>query len=260
MQYKLDRDVNHPETLAFQASPLTAEAALREFAASSSSAVAASWSGAQGEAKVLPLSYEHRMGYFIVKRVLDVLLSIVGLVVLGPLLLILALTIKLDSKGPVLFRQSRPGFKGKKFLCLKFRTMAIDAEAIMEAKPELANEFALYGKIKDDPRITKMGVFLRKTSMDELPQMWNILVGQMSVVGPRPIVWSQVDQYGSHIHNLYSVLPGLAGLWQVQGRSNTTMDERIQMDISYAEQASLALDVKLALQTGISVIKKDGAY
>lgn len=259
MQFKLDRDSQTSEALAFSASQLSPENTLRELSGANAALAAGAWARDWEPPGILQ-AYRSKLGYLLVKRLLDVTLSLMAIILLSPLLLVLCLAIRLDSRGPILFKQERPGFGGRPFLCWKFRTMAIDAEQILAGRPDLQEEFALYGKIKDDPRITKMGVFLRKTSLDELPQLFNILVGQMSIVGPRPIVWSQVEQYGKNIDKLYSVLPGLAGLWQVQGRSNTTMDERIEMDLTYAEQASLAMDTKLALQTAISVIKKDGAY
>ena len=194
------------------------------------------------------------------KRVTDVVLCAGGLLVFVPVMGVIALAIKMDSRGPIFFKQSRPGLDGKPFNCLKFRTMISDAEVLMHANPELVNEFAQYGKIRDDPRVTRMGKFLRKTSLDELPQILNILVGQMTLVGPRPIVWSQEEQYGEHLSKLYSVKPGLAGLWQVEGRSETTMEERIHLDLKYVESRSLRGDMKLLLRTLKSVVKRKGAY
>ncbi|BCM89668.1 UDP-glucose:undecaprenyl-phosphate glucose-1-phosphate transferase [Abditibacteriota bacterium] len=194
------------------------------------------------------------------KRATDIILCVGGLVVFWPVMGAIALAIKIDSRGPVLFRQSRPGLDGKPFNCLKFRTMIADAEALLQDHPELINEFSQNGKIRHDPRVTRMGHFLRKTSLDELPQILNILYGQMTLVGPRPIVWSQEEQYGEYLSKLYSVKPGLAGLWQVEGRSETTMEERIALDMKYVDSRSLRGDMKLLLRTLRAVIQRKGAY
>jgi lipopolysaccharide/colanic/teichoic acid biosynthesis glycosyltransferase len=194
------------------------------------------------------------------KRVADFILCIVGLIVFWPLMGAIAIAIKLDSRGPVLFKQSRPGYKGKPFVCLKFRTMITGAETLLQHHPILTDEFDQNGKIRDDPRVTRVGRFLRATSLDELPQILNILRGQMSLVGPRPIVWSQEEQFGKHLSKLYSVKPGLAGLWQVEGRSETTMEERIELDMKYVDSCSLRSDFKLLMRTLHSVIRRRGAF
>ncbi len=137
--------------------------------------------------------------------------------------------------------------------------MIADAEAISREQPELANKFEENGKIRQDPRVTRVGHFLRTTSMDELPQILNILRGQMSLVEPRPIVWSRAEQHGEHLPKLYSVKPGLAGLWQVEGRSETTMPERIELNMKYVDSRCL-LDLKLLLRTFSIVIKRKGAF
>ena len=198
--------------------------------------------------------------YRMSKRTLDFVLCAGGLLVCWPFLGAIALAIKLDSRGPILFKQSRPGLRGRPFACLKFRTMIADAEAQLQEHPELVNEFEQNGKIRHDPRVTRVGHFLRKTSLDELPQILNILRGHMSLVGPRPIVWSQEPQYGEHLDKLYSVKPGLAGLWQVEGRSETTMEERIQLDMKYIDSCCLGLDLKLLLRTLRTVIQRKGAF
>ncbi len=194
------------------------------------------------------------------KRATDIVLCVGGLILFWPVMGAIAVAIKIDSRGPILFKQSRPGLGGRPFYCLKFRTMIADAESLLQDHPELINEFAQNGKIRQDPRVTRMGHFLRKTSLDELPQILNILYGQMTLVGPRPIVWSQEEQYGEHLPKLYSVKPGLAGLWQVEGRSETTMDERIVLDMKYVDSRTLRGDMKLLLRTLRAVIQRKGAY
>ncbi len=201
-------------------------------------------------------SSPYRMG----KRAVDLVLCGSGLLVFWPVLGAIAIAVKLDSRGPILFKQSRPGLYGHAFSCLKFRTMIADAETQLQEHPELVNEFEQKGKIRHDPRVTRVGQFLRKTSLDELPQILNILRGQMSLVGPRPIVWSQREQYGEHLEKLHSVKPGLAGLWQVEGRSETTMEERIELDMKYIDSCCLVLDLKLLLRTLRTVIQRKGAF
>ncbi len=194
------------------------------------------------------------------KRVADVLLASLAIILGAPLWLALAAAIRLDSPGPVLFRQERAGRYGKPFQVYKFRSMYQDAEAQLE-KLRAQNEAAgpLF-KIRDDPRRTRVGRFIRKFSLDEVPQLINVLRGEMSWVGPRPGLLSEVAQYQDWHHKRLEVLPGLTGLWQVSGRSDLTFDEMVMLDIYYAENWSLGLDLRIMLRTVPQVLFGDGAY
>lgn len=194
------------------------------------------------------------------KRLVDVLGAVLMLVVSAPVWLVTAIAIKLDSPGPVLFRQERVGRNGRRFICFKFRTMVRDAENLTEY---LQQEYGVDGRLikhKEDPRRTRVGRILRKFSLDELPQFVNILLGEMSVVGPRPPVPSEVAKYDDWHHGRLLVTPGLTGLWQVSGRSNLTFDEMVRLDLYYAEHWSPWLDVKIMLRTIPAVITGRGAY
>ncbi len=198
--------------------------------------------------------------YEFCKRGLDIVASATLLTLFSPLLLAIALGVKFTSPGPVLFKQRRLGRGGKVFMCLKFRTMVQDAEALLKQCRELMTQFDENYKLIEDPRITKLGAILRKTSLDELPQLWNVLRGDMSLIGPRPIVEPELSKYGDHGSRLLEVKPGLGGLWQVSGRSDTTYAERIAMDIAYVETRSFWLDLRLLIATAMVVIKGRGAY
>jgi len=199
-------------------------------------------------------------GYETVKRVSD-LIGSAGLLVLAlPLLLALAAGVKLSSPGPVFFKQDRLGRGGRRFACYKFRTMVRDAEARLKASGDLAARFGENYKIKDDPRVTRFGALLRRTSLDELPQLWNVLRGEMSLVGPRPIVEPELARYGRFADRLLTVKPGLGGLWQVNGRSDTSYPERVALDLRYIESRSLALDLRLLVRTALVVVRGRGAY
>lgn len=188
-------------------------------------------------------------GYLISKRAFDIVASLFGILLLSPVLVIVSIVIKLDSKGPVLFSQKRNGFKGKVFEMYKFRSMVTNAEAILkdlEHKNEVSGHMF---KMKNDPRITKVGKFIRKTSIDELPQLFNVLKGDMSIVGPRPPIIREVQKYDSW-HNLrLSVRPGLTGLWQVSGRNNIGFEEMIRLDLKYIRERSFWYDLKIILKT-----------
>lgn len=203
---------------------------------------------------------EQNIIYNTVKRTLDIILSLIGIVLLSPIFLIVAIVIKLDSKGKVIFGHERIGQNMKKFKIYKFRTMYENAAEIFENfSEEQKQEYYVNFKLDNDPRITKIGDFLRKTSLDELPQLINILKGDMSIVGPRPIVEKEIEKYNGYASQVFSVVPGLTGYWQAHGRSDTTYDERVQMDMYYLRNRSLALDFKIILKTVVSVIKKEGA-
>jgi lipopolysaccharide/colanic/teichoic acid biosynthesis glycosyltransferase len=194
------------------------------------------------------------------KRAVDIVTASLMLLVALPIFAFVAMLVGLTSPGPILFKQTRLGKNGKPFTCLKFRTMVQDAELQLAMHQELKELYAREFKIKDDPRITAVGRFLRKTSLDELPQLFNILEGSMSLVGPRPIVPLEIAKYGPYGNKLLSVRPGLTGVWQVCGRSDTTYDERIIMDMFYVDESSVSMDLKLLCSTVPTVIKRRGAY
>lgn len=202
----------------------------------------------------------NRKGYKSIKRIIDIILSFIGLIVLSPVFLIVAIAIKLDSKGPVFFLHSRLGKNGKTIKIYKFRTMCDHAEdMIKNFTEEQKREFQENYKLVNDPRITKVGNFLRKTSLDEIPQMLNILKGDLSIIGPRPIIEEEIEKYGPNKAKFLSVKPGLTGYWQANGRSNTSYEDRIKMELYYVDNMSLWLDIKLFFKTILVVIRKDGA-
>ena len=194
------------------------------------------------------------------KRIVDIILGCIGLVLLSPVFLILAICIKIDSKGPVIFAHKRIGKNGKEFNMYKFRSMYENAEEMIENfNEEQKIEWQENFKLENDPRITKVGKFLRKTSLDELPQIVNIIKGDLSIVGPRPIVDEELEKYGENKEKFLSITPGLTGYWQANGRSNTTYEERMQMELYYIDNQSLLLDIKIFFKTIVSVLKKEGA-
>ena len=199
--------------------------------------------------------------YRIMKRCFDVVVSALMLVLLSPVFLMVALLIHHEDHGPALYRHRRIGKGGQPFDCLKFRSMRIDsAEMMIRFTPEQRAEFAKYHKLKDDPRITRIGNFLRNSSLDELPQLWNILIGQMSFVGPRPITEVELEQYGSKQREKYeSVLPGLTGMWQASGRNNLTFKQRMYYDAYYVDHQSIWLDIKILFKTFSAVLNGEGA-
>ena len=198
--------------------------------------------------------------YIYVKRGIDVILSTIALVVLSPLFLILAILIKLDSKGPVFFLHTRIGKNGKNIKIYKFRTMVTNAEKLIkEFTPEQMKEYKENYKLTNDPRITKIGKFLRKTSLDELPQLINIIKGDLSIIGPRPVVKDELEKYGENMAKFLSVTPGLTGNWAANGRNNTTYEERMKLELEYVDNISFKTDVKIFFQTIFAVIKKEGA-
>lgn len=198
--------------------------------------------------------------YIYVKRGIDVILSTIALVVLSPLFLILAILIKLDSKGPVFFLHTRIGKNGKNIKIYKFRTMVTNAEELIkEFTPEQMKKYKENYKLTNDPRITKIGKFLRKTSLDELPQLINIIKGDLSIIGPRPVVKDELEKYGENMAKFLSVTPGLTGNWAANGRNNTTYEERMRLELEYVDNISLKTDIKIFFQTIYAVIKKEGA-
>lgn len=199
-----------------------------------------------------------------IKTVVDYALTIIGTIAISPVLLFIALWIYYDSPGPVIFRHMRVGKDGKLFPCYKFRSMCIKADEKLkellqndaEARAEWEKDF----KLKNDPRITRSGAFLRKTSLDELPQLFNVLRGEMSLVGPRPIVKEELARYGEFVDDYLMVKPGITGMWQVNGRSDTTYDERVHMDSWYVRNWNVWLDFMLVWRTIKAVVAGKGAY
>ena len=197
------------------------------------------------------------------RRSLDVSVALLALIFLLPLLLIVALIVFVDDPGPVMFRQRRIGRRGEMFVCLKFRSMRVDAESALDQllrRDEGARaEWEATRKLKRDPRITRTGDFLRKTSLDELPQLLNVLRGEMSLVGPRPIVEAEVPRYGRHFRHYCDLRPGVTGLWQVSGRSDIDYRRRVVLDVAYARHHTAALNVKLLMATVPAVLSRRGS-
>jgi lipopolysaccharide/colanic/teichoic acid biosynthesis glycosyltransferase len=198
--------------------------------------------------------------YLCIKRLFDILFSVLGLIILSPLFLLIMLVIKLDSKGPCFFVHKRVGKKGKTIGVYKFRTMVDNAEEMLKhLTAEQEKEFKENFKMENDFRITKVGNILRKTSLDELPQLLNILKGDMSFIGPRPVIEMELEKYDKYQNKFLSVTPGLTGYWQANGRSDTTYEERVNMDMYYIDHMNIFLDIKIIFQTIRAVIKKEGA-
>ncbi len=200
--------------------------------------------------------YRRRTG----KRLLDVVGAGFGLLLLAPVLAVIALVIRLDDRGPVFFRQTRVGRGGAEFSILKFRTMCVDAEARMAALQAVNQGAGPLFKMKDDPRVTRVGAFLRKTSLDELPQLWNVLTGSMSLVGPRPALPREVALYQDFADRRLLVTPGITGLWQVSGRSDLDWAEGVRLDLHYVENWSFLHDLVILARTVPSVLRSRGAY
>ena len=187
--------------------------------------------------------------YEIIKRLIDIVCSFVGILALSPLFIVIAIIIKLTSKGPVFFSQKRVGKYGREFDMYKFRSMVVNAE---ELKEKLAAQNEMSGpmfKMKDDPRVTKVGKFIRKTSIDELPQLWNVFKGDMSLVGPRPSLPKEVAQFEEWMHKRLDVKPGLTCYWQVSGRNNIDFEDWMKLDIRYVKERNLWIDIKLIFKT-----------
>lgn len=197
------------------------------------------------------------------KRSFDILAALGGLIFLSPVMIVLAVLIRFQDGGPAIFAHTRIGKNGRPFKCYKFRSMVMDAqqrlEALLASDPDAAEEWRRDQKLRNDPRVTALGRFIRKSSLDELPQLFNILKGDMSVVGPRPIITDEMVRYGSHIEEYLSVTPGVTGLWQVSGRNDVSYDERVQMDARYARTWTVAGDVWITLKTVPAVLMSRGA-
>jgi len=196
----------------------------------------------------------------VLKFVLDYLLSLGALIFVLPLLGVVSLAVKIDSPGPALHRRRVMGMNGCQFDAFKFRTMYVNGDELLDGRPDLRAELARNFKLKQDPRVTRVGAFLRKTSMDELPQMLNVLRREMSLVGPRIITPAEVEKYNKWDLNLMTVRPGLTGLWQVSGRSDVTYEERVRLDMHYIRNWSIWLDLQILFQTIPAVLERRGAY
>lgn len=197
------------------------------------------------------------------KRGLDILIAASALVVLLPLMAVIAFLIWRSDRGSPIFKHARIGRNALPFGCLKFRSMVTDSERLLAEhlamNPDAAAEWAATHKLRNDPRITPLGRFLRKSSLDELPQLFNVLLGEMSLVGPRPIVSAEVARYGAAFETCFSVPPGLTGLWQVSGRSNCAYSERVALDLEYARNWSLSGDIAILLRTVPAVLVQRGS-
>ncbi|MFW2490564.1 sugar transferase [Clostridium chromiireducens] len=192
---------------------------------------------------------EPRVEYYFFKRTMDILCSLTGLIILTPILLIVGLLIKLESKGPIIFAQERIGKNGEVFKMYKFRSMVINAEELKE-KLHCKNEMSgPMFKIKDDPRVTRVGRFIRKTSIDELPQLFNVLKGEMSLVGPRPSLPKEVEKFDNWMMTRLKVKPGLTCYWQVSGRNDIDFEDWMKLDLRYVENRCILVDIKLIFKT-----------
>jgi len=194
-----------------------------------------------------------------VKRMIDVIGSLMLIVLLLPAFVAIAILVKLHDGGTIIFRRRVVGLKGE-FDAFKFRSMCPDADARLHSDPALLAEFQKNYKLVDDPRITGIGRVLRKTSMDELPQLFNVLFGQMSLIGPRSITTKELEKYGDARELLLTVKPGLSGYWQTEGRSRVSYEERVKMDVFYIQNWSLSWDIRILFKTPYAVVKGDGAH
>lgn len=208
----------------------------------------------------LPKVRNIKTPYDLIKRTCDIGLSSIGLIILAPIFLLIGIAIKIDSKGPAFFIHKRVGKNGKIIEIYKFRTMYEGSEDMIEKfSKEQTAEYRKNYKLKDDPRVTKIGRFLRKTSLDELPQLINIIKGELSIIGPRPVVQEELEKYGLNAQKFLSVTPGLTGYWAANGRSDTSYEERMEMELFYVENLSFGLDIKIFFKTFGAVIKREGA-
>ncbi|MGV8980343.1 sugar transferase [Clostridium sp.] len=203
---------------------------------------------------------ENKKLQFALKRLMDIILSMLGIIILSPIYLIIIISIKLDSKGPSIFKQVRVGKDGKDFTIYKFRTMIVQAESKRELNIDPNDLENFVFQSKSDNRITKLGSFLRSSSLDEIPQLFNVLFGQMSLVGPRPEIPEVVNYYPESYRQRFLVLPGITGLAQISGRGEIELGKTISFDLKYIMDFSVVLDIKILFLTVVSVFKKEGAY
>lgn len=212
---------------------------------------------------ILPDCEFHKKPFYeCIKRIFDLVVALVAVIVLSPILLVIALAIRMEDRGPILYKAQRVGRSGKPITVYKFRSMRMHADRLEDMlTPEELEEYKKNFKLEHDPRITKVGAFLRKTSLDELPQLLNILSGTLSLVGPRPVLQEETELYGDKRDLLLSCKPGLTGLWQVRGRSNVTYEDgrRQALELQYVSQRSLWLDIKILFWTVGAVVRMDGA-
>ncbi|NMO79581.1 sugar transferase [Niallia alba] len=207
------------------------------------------------------LATNEKKGYLYLKRLFDIILSLVGILVLFPLFLMISICIKLeDRKGPVLFSQTRIGKNERPFTMFKFRSMVSNAEELLEGLLEQNETTGAMFKMKQDPRVTRVGSFIRKTSIDELPQLLNVLKGDMSLVGPRPPLKREVDIYTSYQKQRLLVKPGCTGLWQISGRSNIGFEEMVELDLKYIMERNFFKDIIIIIRTLLLVFNNKGAY
>jgi exopolysaccharide biosynthesis polyprenyl glycosylphosphotransferase len=197
---------------------------------------------------------------YALKRTFDLVLSIIGLVLLTPLLIAIAIAVRISSRGPVIYRSVRPGMAGRPFYCFKFRTMREHADQIQSDLEPLNEQSGALFKIRHDPRLTRVGRFLRRFSLDELPQLVNVVRGEMSLVGPRPLPLRDFEQLEEWHKKRYLVLPGITGLWQVSGRSELDFDDLVRLDFLYLERWSILLDLSILLKTIPAVLSRRGAF
>ena len=202
--------------------------------------------------------------YRVRQRILDLVLAVPLLIVLAPIVGLLALAVWINDGGPAFYGQMRIGRHGRSFRCWKFRSMVTDSDAVLARvlalSPQARAEWARDHKLRTDPRITWMGRLLRSSSLDELPQLWNVLCGEMSLVGPRPIVVAEIGRYGARFHDYCTCRPGITGLWQVSGRNNLSYRRRVAIDAVYARRASLRLDLFILARTIPAVLLRRGSY
>ena len=217
--------------------------------------------------KILMLNLRNNLSRWynrLIKRLFDLFFTITGGILISPILLILAIIVAIDNRGRVIFAHRRVGRNGREFSCYKFQTMIPNAQEVLkeylEKNPEARQEWEESFKLTNDPRVTKLGNFLRRTSLDELPQLWNVICGDMSLVGPRPIVKAEIPRYQKNIREYFMVLPGITGMWQVSGRSDTTYEERVAMDTWYVRNWSVWIDLMYLFKTVKAVLQSRGAY
>jgi len=220
-----------------------------------------------GESARMAVTSEERVedfrvfvAYLVAKRIFDIVVSCLCLLVLWPLLLLIALLIELDSPGPAIFRQERVGERGKGFIMYKFRSMRVDAEKMLDALPQFRNRPEPIFKLKDDQRLTRVGRILRHFSFDELPQLLNVLKGEMSIVGPRPHMPHEVARYQLWQLQRLGIKPGLTCLWQISGRSDLTFADWMRLDLEYIKRRSFWFDLLILLKTIPAMIRGSGAY
>lgn len=218
------------------------------------------WAGVEAAAEAAANHSARLSSESIAKRVVDLVGALIGLVLLSPLLVVVAIVIRLSSPGAALYRQERVGLDGRVFSIVKFRTMHVDAEERLAALKAQGSFAGPLFKLENDPRITRVGRVLRKFSIDELPQLWNVLMGDMSLVGPRPALQCEVDEYCPRALRRLEAVPGMTGAWQVSGRSDLTWEQSLDLDIGYIDGWSNGVDARILLATVRAVVRPVGAY